>query len=241
VAPVVVGTAKQGQTLAMTNGTRTGTPTITYAWRWERCTGSVCTPIAGAVTGTYTATADDVGHPLRAVVTASNAGGSTQATSAMTAAVAALAAPDGGTPPPTTTTTTPSLVPVPGSGTTTTPAVAPTRKVALAVRTLTLDRRGRIAVALRCTASDAQPCRVALTLKTARKVRVGSRTRVLTLATATGTARNGVKTTIVLKPGRTARRYLRSARRTPAKLTLGTRQADGSVRTATSAVTVRAR
>lgn len=241
VAPAVVGTAKQGQTLAMTNGTWTGTPTITYAHRWERCTGATCTAIPGAVTGTYTATADDVGHPLRAVVTASNAGGSVSAASAMTAAVTALAPPDGGTPTPTPTTTTPSLVPVPGTGTTTTPAITPVRTVTLATRRLTLDRRGKLPVALRCTATDAQPCRVTLTLKTARKVRVGSRTRILTLATGSASVRNGAKATVVLKPGRTARRYVRATRRVAAELTLGARQADGSVRAATIAVTVRAR
>ncbi len=243
VAPAVVGTAKQGQTLAMTNGTWTGTPTITYAHRWERCTGATCTAIPGAVTGTYTASADDVGHPLRAVVTASNAGGSVSAASAMTAAVTALTTPDGGTPPPTPppTPTTPSLVPVPGTGTTTTPAITPVRTVTLVTRRLTLDRRGRISVTLRCTATDAQPCRATLTLKTARKVRVGSRSRILTLATGSASVRNGAMATVVLKPGRTARRYVRVARRVAAKLTLGARQADGSVRTATTAVTVRAR
>ena len=47
--------------------------------------------IAGATGSSYMLGASDVGHTLRVVVTATNAGGSTAATSAQTAAVSAAA------------------------------------------------------------------------------------------------------------------------------------------------------
>jgi hypothetical protein len=58
--------------------------------RWQRCTAEAgCTDIPGATATTYTATQADVDAALRVVVTASNAGGTTSASSAQTAAVGA--------------------------------------------------------------------------------------------------------------------------------------------------------
>jgi hypothetical protein len=88
-SPTVSGTAKVGETLSVSNGTWTSSPT-TYAYRWQRCTSSTsCTNIAGATAQTYVARAADAGRTLRAVVTASNADGSSTANSNMTDTVAA--------------------------------------------------------------------------------------------------------------------------------------------------------
>ena len=86
--PTVTGTPQVGQTLSTSNGTWTGTPT-SYGYRWQRCTGSTCTNIAGATTQTYVVRQADAGHTLRSVVTATNADGSSTANSAPTATVAA--------------------------------------------------------------------------------------------------------------------------------------------------------
>lgn len=89
--PSIGGTAQQGQTLNGTNGTWNNSPT-SYAYQWEDCdsSGSNCANISGATSSSYTLAAGDVGHTIRIVVTATNAGGSTAATSAQTAVVAAV-------------------------------------------------------------------------------------------------------------------------------------------------------
>jgi len=88
VPPVVSGTAVVGQVLTVSNGTWTGSPT-SYAYQWQDCDASAtnCSPIAGAPAATYTIVAGDVGSTIRAVVTASNAGGSASANSAPTGVV----------------------------------------------------------------------------------------------------------------------------------------------------------
>ncbi|HEY5142240.1 MAG TPA: hypothetical protein VII98_01950 [Solirubrobacteraceae bacterium] len=87
--PTITGTARDGSTLAADQGTWTGTPTIAYAYQWQRCDagGTLCVDIAGATDATYDLTGDDIGHADLVVVTATNAAGSASATSAATAVV----------------------------------------------------------------------------------------------------------------------------------------------------------
>lgn len=88
VLPAITGTAQEGQTLTVSNGTWTNAPTG-YTRQWLR---NGATPIGSGAT-TYTAVAGDVGATISCSVVASNANGSsTAATSAATAAVAAAAA-----------------------------------------------------------------------------------------------------------------------------------------------------
>ncbi len=90
VAPALSGTATVGQTLTVTTGTWSGSPTgYTYAWRDCDSSGAGCATIAGAGGPSYTLTSGDVGHTVDAVVTATNGGGSTAATSAPSAVVTA--------------------------------------------------------------------------------------------------------------------------------------------------------
>jgi hypothetical protein len=89
VAPTVSGSAAQGQTLTATNGTWRGTAPIALSPQWQRCNAgaTACSPIAGATSLSYTVASGDVGSTLRIAITASNAGGSTTATSSSTAIV----------------------------------------------------------------------------------------------------------------------------------------------------------
>jgi hypothetical protein len=93
-APTIAGAAQEGQTLTTSKGSWSGSPT-SYAYAWSQCdaSGASCSAIAGATAATYAAATTDVGHTLRATVTATNAGGSTQATSAPSAVVSSATAP----------------------------------------------------------------------------------------------------------------------------------------------------
>ena len=92
--PVVAGTAGEGQALQVSSGSWSRTPE-TLAYQWHRCNrnGRLCTPVEGATSTTYTATAADAGHRLVAVVRATAAGGSQDVFSVSTAPVAAAAGP----------------------------------------------------------------------------------------------------------------------------------------------------
>jgi hypothetical protein len=68
VAPLVTGTPDVDEELSCTEGTWTGTGTITYAYQWLR--GS--SVIAGATSATYTVTLADRGAFLSCRVTATD-------------------------------------------------------------------------------------------------------------------------------------------------------------------------
>ncbi len=92
-APVISGTARDGQTLSASTGVWSGYPAPSYAYQWQSCnsTGGGCTNISGATGSTYVLGHGDVGTTLRVVVKATNSAGSASATSEATAVVAALA------------------------------------------------------------------------------------------------------------------------------------------------------
>jgi hypothetical protein len=89
-APLVSGTAVQGQTLTVTAGSWSGSPTPTLSEQWQRCDsgGGNCVDIAGATGPTYLLVGADVGATLRAKETATNTTGSAQTTSGVTGVVA---------------------------------------------------------------------------------------------------------------------------------------------------------
>ena len=94
VLPAITGTTAQGQTLTSDNGTWTGSPT-SYGYQWRRCdaSGNSCVNVSGATSATYALGASDVGATIDAVVRATNAGGSTNATSQPSAVIQAAVAP----------------------------------------------------------------------------------------------------------------------------------------------------
>ncbi|MBD0317893.1 MAG: S8 family serine peptidase [Thermoleophilia bacterium] len=88
-APTIAGTPEEGSTLTVSNGVWSGATPLAFSYQWQRCdlAGAACMNIAGAGTSAYRVAAVDVGATLRAVVTATNVGGSTSAVSAATAVV----------------------------------------------------------------------------------------------------------------------------------------------------------
>jgi hypothetical protein len=92
--PKIVGAARVGQTLTGDRGTWTNSPTK-YDLSWLHCdtAGGNCALIGGATGTTYTLASADDGHTLRFRVAATNADGTTVATSAQTATVVAAGKP----------------------------------------------------------------------------------------------------------------------------------------------------
>jgi hypothetical protein len=87
--PSISGTAEQAQTLTLSHGEWSNSPS-SYKDQWLTCgtSGSSCTAIAGATGSTYTLAASAVGKTIRVQEIASNgSGGSSPALSAQTAAV----------------------------------------------------------------------------------------------------------------------------------------------------------
>jgi len=92
--PTISGTPQDGQKLTGDKGAWSGTPTG-YTYNWTRCnkTGGSCSDISGATALTYTLGSADVGNTVRFKVQATNADGSTSATSVPSAVVTAAAKP----------------------------------------------------------------------------------------------------------------------------------------------------
>ena len=81
--PTISGRAEQDRTLNASNGSWTGTGSITYAYQWVRCgadggrpDGGNCAIVSGATSRQHRLTSSDVGFRMRIRVTASNADGS---------------------------------------------------------------------------------------------------------------------------------------------------------------------
>ena len=89
--PTISGTPREGETLTANPGSWSGTGPIAFAYQWQRCdqNGANCSNIVGATAQTYRLTSADVGRTLRVVVTATNASGSSSATSAPSAVIQA--------------------------------------------------------------------------------------------------------------------------------------------------------
>ncbi len=82
-APGISGTAQQGDTLTVNNGTWKNNP-ASFSYVWEDCKspGAGCSAIGGATFTGYVLQASDVGEYVSVKVTASNAGGQSSVTTA---------------------------------------------------------------------------------------------------------------------------------------------------------------
>jgi hypothetical protein len=89
VRPSVSGTAQVGETLTVSNGSWSTSPT-SVGRQWQRCDsdGGSCLNISGATGQTYGIRTSDVGHRIRALVTARTSAGQTTIASSNSAVVA---------------------------------------------------------------------------------------------------------------------------------------------------------
>jgi hypothetical protein len=81
--PTITGTAEVGETLTLSNGTWSGSPTPTYTYQWFAAGES----IPGATASTFTLTEAQVGKTITGQVNAHNVNGTASAMSAATASV----------------------------------------------------------------------------------------------------------------------------------------------------------
>jgi hypothetical protein len=88
VRPTVSGTETVGQTLSVSNGTWSPTPT-SFTRQWQQCDADAanCVNIAGATGQTYGVRSGDTGHRLRALVTAHTSSGETTVASSASGVV----------------------------------------------------------------------------------------------------------------------------------------------------------
>jgi hypothetical protein len=80
-APTVVGIASHGDYLSTDGGVWKSSAGPTLGYQWQVCQAGSCTDESGATQNTYTPTSTETTFHFRVVVTATNAGGSTTATS----------------------------------------------------------------------------------------------------------------------------------------------------------------
>ena len=89
-SPQLSGEPRAGKTLVASTGS--WSRASSYDYQWRRCdpSGASCDRVGGATASNYALDADDVGHTLRVVVTASHRGGSASVSSAPSGVVAAM-------------------------------------------------------------------------------------------------------------------------------------------------------
>jgi hypothetical protein len=87
--PSISGLLQDGSLLGAASGTWTGSEPISYAYQWQLCNalGKACEDLSGATGSGLKLDASEIGKTLALVVTATNAAGSTSATSSVTSLI----------------------------------------------------------------------------------------------------------------------------------------------------------
>ncbi|MEA2199929.1 MAG: large repetitive protein [Solirubrobacteraceae bacterium] len=90
--PSITGLLQDGGLLSAVTGSWAGTGPLSYSYQWQQCnaSGASCSDISEAAASTLKLVAGAVGSTVRVVVTATNAAGSTSATSPASSLVGAL-------------------------------------------------------------------------------------------------------------------------------------------------------
>jgi hypothetical protein len=92
ILPSISGLLQDGGLLSVATGSWTGTEPISYAYRWQLCNafGQACESLGGATGSSLKLDPSEIGKTLDVVVTATNAAGSTSATSSPSGLIAAI-------------------------------------------------------------------------------------------------------------------------------------------------------
>jgi hypothetical protein len=114
-------------------------------------------------------------------------------------------------------------------------------KVAVISSALRLDRRGYVAVKVRCPSGEPAGCAVTLTLRTASKVRVSGPKKIVILGKATQKVRAGRTVAVKVKLSSTGRQVVRRLGRLRVKVTVVARDQARNSRTVTRTLTLRVR
>jgi uncharacterized protein YukE len=90
--PSISGLLQDGQLLSAVTGSWSGSEPISYSYQWQTCnaSGGACSDISGATGSTLKVLTGLIGSTLDVVVTATNAAGSTSATTPVTSLIAGL-------------------------------------------------------------------------------------------------------------------------------------------------------
>jgi hypothetical protein len=90
--PTISGLLQSGQLLSVATGSWAGTAPISYTYQWQLCNalGGACTNLAKATEPGFKLSLADIGLTLRAIVTATNAGGAVSQPSAVTGLILGL-------------------------------------------------------------------------------------------------------------------------------------------------------
>jgi hypothetical protein len=88
--PVLTGIPAPEGLLAVNQGIWTSLGAVSYSYRWQRCntSGAECSNISGATEALYDPSSEDVGHTIRAVVSAENTLGKAETGSEVSATIA---------------------------------------------------------------------------------------------------------------------------------------------------------
>jgi hypothetical protein len=92
VLPSISGLLQDGGLLSVATGSWTGTELISYEYQWQLCNalGAACEELKGAIGSTLKLDPSEIGKTLAVVVTATNAAGSSSATSSVTSLIAGI-------------------------------------------------------------------------------------------------------------------------------------------------------
>lgn len=178
-APSISGAARVGAALSASEGVWDNNPT-SLAYQWYRCdrNGSDCAAISGAINPNYSVSSGDAGGTLRVSVAATNASGTTTATSLPTNQVAPVAGS--------------ALEGCPGgSGTIQVAALAPPARLSIQPVSVSPIRIGRdtswIHLHFRVTACNGRPVQGAMVYATAIPYEQFAATHAATKADGTAT------------------------------------------------------
>jgi cytochrome c5 len=133
-----------------------------------------------------------------------------------------------------TATPTPTVVPTPKDTT------AP--KVTVKGGTLTVDKKGNVALTIGCPATETAPCQIGLAASSKKKIafKKGKPKKIQKLGTGKGSVPNGKSAVVNLKLSKAAFAYLKKKKKLPARFSVTAKDAAGNTNSVTVNITLKA-